>query len=186
MALTPTLADPGADPDDEVTSGWSVGRVLGVVAALAMVLFWIWILAGGPDRKNPDYLDDRAFAKRTQQRCAAMLRQLDRLPAAADSKTPDERADVIVEATDEIRAMVDDIEADAPKTGDDHTRITGWLKEYRVWLDDRDDYARRLRQDARAQFLIDTNPAGDSVDRSVTNFADINNIPECDTPGDVG
>jgi len=184
MGLAPSLADPGADAP--TSNGWTVGRVLTVVAVLVIVGFWAWIFAGGPEKANPDYLSDRTFAEWAQDQCAATNRRIDDLQPARDAPSAAERATVIDQASDELTLLVDDLEAKAPSSGDDATRMQGWVRDWRTWIQDRRRYAVALRADPRAQFLVSTNQAGDSVDRPIKNFADINDIPECDPPLDVG
>lgn len=85
-----------------------------------------------------------------------------------------------------LSAMVDDLEADAPRTGDDASSVKGWLKDWRTYISNREDYAAQLRIDKNARFLLDANEAGDPVDRPIEIFADLNEMPDCATPGDVG
>jgi hypothetical protein len=160
--------------------------VLAVVGALAMVGFWAWILSGAPKRDNPDRVDDRQYVAAVDRHCRAAVRAIDALPPAIDSKTPSARADVVDEATAVLGRLVDRIEADAPRAGDDAIRLKGWVRDWRIYLGNRRDYATRLQSDRRAQFLVDVNKAGDPIDRPIKNFADINDIPACDPPGDVG
>ena len=62
---------------------WSVGRILAVVTMLAIAGFWAAIFAGLPKRANPDFLEDRAFARQTESLCAAMVADLADLPNGA-------------------------------------------------------------------------------------------------------
>ena len=48
------------------------------------------------------------------------------------------------------------------------------------------DNPDRLRTDSNAQLLLDRSPLGDSVDKAIQIFTQVNEIPVCDTPGDVG
>jgi hypothetical protein len=50
----------------------------------------------------------------------------------------------------------------------------------------RRDYADRLRVDPEARLLLDQSLGGDSVDKPIEIFADVNDMPTCATPGDVG
>jgi len=184
----PTTTGPEAPPEQPLAMRWSVGRVLTVIVALSMVLFWIWILSGAPAHSNPDRLGDRAFADRTEQRCTDLLAELKELPGAGDFKTADQRADVLDQANALVSTMVDEIEADAPRTGDDAVRIKGWLQDWRLYLQDRRDYASALRTDPDAKLVITVNPKlKDGVDQTITIFArDANDMDDCVPPGDVG
>lgn len=162
-------------------------RTLAVVAALAMFLFWVWILTGGPRKANPDRLDDRAFAEQAEVRCDRLLTDLAALPAAAEATSATERADTLDRANGLVTAMVDDLEADAPLSGDDRISLDGWFADWRIYLDNRRTYAAELEVDPDAQLILAENPElGDGVDRTIMIFADVNDMPSCATPGDVG
>ncbi len=184
------MAQPSApqDLDEPMAMRWSVGRVLAIAVSLALVVFWIWIFSGAPARPNPDRLDDRAFVARAEARCQQLLDDLGELPGPGEFGSADVRADVLEEANVLVAAMVDDLEADAPRTGDDAVRLEGWLGDWRTYLADRADYVERLRVDPEAKLLISINPKlQDPVDKTIQIFADdVNEMPACVTPGDVG
>jgi hypothetical protein len=184
------MAQPSApqDLDEPLAMRWSVGRVLAIAVSVALVVFWIWIFSGGPARPNPDRLDDREFVARAEERCQQLLDDLAELPGPGEFDDADDRADVLEEANVLVGQMVDDLEADAPRTGDDRVRTDGWLGDWRTYLADRADYAERLRSDPEAKLLISINPVlQDPVDKTIQIFADdANDMPACVTPGDVG
>ena len=152
-----------------------------------MVLFWIWILTGGPRRANPDRLDDRAFAASSEERCQQLLEDLDDLPSAATIEGATDRATVLDRATDLVEAMIDDLESGAPRSGDDDLRLTGWFSDWRTYIGDRRAYAEALRADSGARFQVTENAElRDGVDKTIEIFADVNDMPSCATPGDVG
>lgn len=164
----------------------TVGRVAVVVTVLVIAGFWIWVFSGAPRKKNPDYLADRAFAERTQQRCERTDQSLRSLPRAEDARSATERADVVDRATDDLQAMVDRIAADQADNPSDDRIVDLWLDDWRIYLQNRREYATALRRDETARFLVDEKPrANDSYDLVIENFADINDIPECAPPLDV-
>lgn len=154
---------------------------------LGLALFWIAVFAGLFDRKNADYLHDRVFVARTARTCKAAMSAIGKLPPARESPTADQRADVVDRATAALVSMVDRIGADRPRDPKEARVVRLWLADWGVYLADRRDYTRRLRSDAGAKFLLDRKPkANDSYDTVIKNFADINDIPVCDPPLDVG
>lgn len=179
----PATPEPAAAGESGRT--WSIGRVLTVLTVLGLVVFWIWILSGAPSRDNPDRIDDRAFLTTMRDRCTVANKAINHLTPAAESPTAAERADVVDQATAILDRLIDRIEADAPRTGDDAVRFRGWIRDWRTYLANRRDYTRRLRANPSARLLLDVNKAHDSVDRAITNFADINDSPTCEAPGDV-
>jgi hypothetical protein len=184
------MAQPSApeDLDEPMAMRWSVGRVAAIVVSLSLVAFWLWIFSGAPARPNPDRLDDRAFVARSEVRCQQLLDDLAELPGPADFDSASMRAEVLDEANALVSEMVDDLEADAPTTGDDAVRTAGWIGDWRTYVADREDYAERLREDPGAKLLISINTElQDPVDKTIQVFADdVNEMPACATPGDVG
>ena len=163
-----------------------VGRILTVVAVLAMVGFWAWIFAGGPKRANPDRLDDRAFVAQTARRCDTLRADLKRLPNAADATSAAARADVLDRANARVTRFVDAVAADAPQSDGDAKSVDGWIADWRRYVADREDFARRLRSNPDARLYVSKSKLGDTVDRTIEVFADVNDMPDCATPGDVG
>lgn len=175
-----------AEADQPLAMRWTIGRVATVVAVLAMVGFWAWIFAGGPQKENPDRLDDRAFVARTEKRCRALRSDLKALPNAAVLTDAADRAELLDDANALVTGMVDEIEADAPERGEDAASVSGWITDWRLYLADRADYADRLRRDPEAQLLLSRSELGDSVDKTIEIFAQVNDMRDCATPGDVG
>ncbi len=184
------MAEPSApqDLDEPLAMRWSIGRVLAVLVSAGLVVFWIWIFSGAPARPNPDRLDDRAYVARAEARCQQLLDDLGELPGPGEFDSAEHRADVLDEANALVTQMVDDLEADAPTTGDDAVRTGGWIADWRTYLADRADYAERLRRDPDSKLLISVNAElQDPVDKTIQIFADdVNEMPACATPGDVG
>jgi hypothetical protein len=159
--------------------------VLAVVAALAIVLFWLWIFSGAPRRQNPDRLRDRAWVERAEATCAATVDRIEALPPAPSSASSAERADVVDGANQELDAMLT-VLADDPPTGEgDLEVVRPWLADWRTYLDNRRDYERRLRTDPGARLFVDEK-FGDPIETVIGIFADVNDMPSCATPGDVG
>lgn len=186
MATTVHASENGPPDPAEPRRGWTVGRVMTVLVVLALIGFWAWILSGAPRRASPDRLSNRNLVAASARRCRAARQVIDALPSAPESKTAVERAAVVDQATDELDRLVADLTKKTPPSGADAVRFKGWLKEWRLYLQDRRQYTAKLRVNERSQFLLNENPAGDSIDRSIQAFADVNDMPVCATPGDVG
>ena len=179
---------PPADLEGEapLAMTWTTGRVAAVVAILAIALFWAWVFSGAPAKQNPDYLDDRTYAAALEARCTELRTDIGELPRASETPERLDRAEVIDQANAMIGEFIDDVSAAAPTTGEAGTAMEGWLADWRTYLADREDYVDRLRNDEGDRFYVDESPLGDTVDRTIEVFADINRIPDCATPGDVG
>jgi hypothetical protein len=164
---------------------WSFARVLAVTTGLALILFWLWIFSGAPRKQNPDYLEDRAWAERTEATCAATVARIDDLPAAPSAGSSSERAAVVDRANDELEAMLDELDVDLPSSQEDVEVVRPWLADWRTYLANRRDYADRLRTDPDAQLLVDEK-FRDSIETVIGTFAEVNEMDSCVVPGDVG
>jgi hypothetical protein len=186
---SPDEADaPGTTGDelDDDRRGWTPARIAAVVVGLAIALFWIWIFSGAPAKDNPDQLDDPSYVSALEARCVDLRADIAELPLPEETPTAPERAAVIAEANALIATFIDDVEADAPTEGDDAISMAGWLTDWKLYLANREDYVERLNEDASARLLLDESELGDSVDKTIQIFAEINRIPDCATPGDAG
>jgi hypothetical protein len=186
---SPDEADaPGSTGEgrDDDRRGWTPARIAAVVVGLAIALFWIWIFSGAPAKDNPDQLDDPSYVRALEARCVDLRADIAGLPLPEETPTAPERAAVIAEANTLIATFIDDVEAGAPTDGDDAISMAGWLTDWKLYLANREDYVERLNEDASARLLLDESELGDSVDKTIQIFAEINRIPDCATPGDAG
>lgn len=160
-------------------------RVL--AAAVVIGSFSLWVVAlGRIGVSDPlDTLEDRAFAEAAEPRCAAALADVERLPPASAARTATERAVTIDEATDRLEALVGELRALAPGSGEDGRVVAAWLDDWATYLGDRRGYAARLRDDETAELQLSTR-RGQDITRPMDNLANVNGMPSCATPGDVG
>ena len=164
----------------------SLARGAAVLATIGMLAMWGYVvyLAFGPGRQPPpDRLDDPAFAAAAQSVCRAALDDVARLPSAAQSTDPDERADTIDAANERFAQMLDELAALAP-AGDDGEVVDAWLADWQVYLGDRQAYADALRRDPEARLLV-TPKDNEQVTEFIDAFAADNRMPSCGTPLDV-
>jgi hypothetical protein len=158
-----------------------------VVGAAVVASFGLWVVAlarigvGDP----PDTLANGAFPAAAEPRCAAALADIELLPAAMTARSATERAATLDQATDRLDALVGELHALAPTDGEDAVTVRAWLDDWGTYLADRRDYATRLRSDERAEFQLSTRN-GQGITRPMDNLAEVNDMPSCTTPGDVG
>ena len=88
-------------------------------------------------------------------------------------------------ANDELEAMLDGLDVDLPSSQEDQAVVRPWLADWRTYLDNRRDYADRLRTDPDAQLLVDEK-FSDSIETVIGTFAEVNEMDSCVVPGDVG
>jgi len=160
------------------------GRVAAVVVCLGLALLWIYVLTQRPERVAGT-LTDPAFAQAAQPICLATVQRLAELPQAFEVPDGAARADVVEASDVELAAMLDRLEAVAPTEGEDAAMVREWLDDWRTHLGDRADYARRVRVDGSARFYV-TAKDRDQITDPIDHFAEVNRMPACATPGDLG
>lgn len=164
----------------------STSRLLGwvgiavVVAISAVVWVYAFVLA---DPEPTDKLASPAFATEAKPICARAVKQLDdaglQLKKAA---TPLERADLVKQADDILKTMVDGLKPIAPTTGDDARLITAWLGDWRTWFSDRAKWEATLREGKGSAFFETQRETGEPNSTALTKLAVSNDIPDCGIP----
>ena len=177
--------------DDPPGRRWTPTRVVLAIVVIALVSMWVYVLylAFGPGRQPPiDRLDDPAFARAAEQRCAAAVADVDELPVASASPNATARAEVLDQANATFAAMLDDLDGmvDLAPAGDQRQRTTEWLADWRTYLGDREEYADALRTDPGARLLVSEKPGqGQQITGWIDEFAKANRMPSCASPLDA-
>lgn len=171
--------DPARRPWYRRPTGW----LLALIVAGSFVL-WFYAFSGLARRDPPDTLDEAAYAAAAQPICAASRARIDALPIAQATRSPEERAAVLSDATDELVVMVDRLRDLTPGTDRDRAIVTAWLEDWDRYVADRRAYAAVLATGTDAQFVL-TARNGEIYTKSMDNLATVNDMLECKTPGDV-
>lgn len=168
---------------------WTPGRVFGLIVALSVVLVWgyVMFIAFTDGRAEPrDRLSDVAYRERAEATCAPFAEAVAELPLASELETPQERADVLDEATAVLRQMVAALESvEPPSVTDEAAAVERWVDDWWTYLDDRDAYSERFREGLDEAFRV-TDVGGQQIDTSIDDFAHVNYMESCETPNDVG
>lgn len=191
----PSVTDmPGPDAgndDANPSPGRRAGRalVLPLVAALLAMWGYVIYLALFEGRQPPaDRIEEPAFAEAAETRCARALDEVDTLPLATESPTPEDRADVLDQANAMFGSMLGDLErmTDLVPQGDDRDRTEAWLADWRIFLEDRESYASALRTDPEARMLVSEKAGeGRHITGWIDEFAKANRMASCASPTDA-
>jgi hypothetical protein len=169
-------------------------RRFGVIAiVLSFVGIWGYVmyLTFFEGRAEPrDRLDDTDFTAAAEEACAESNAFFADLPFANEVSSPEERADLLDEASDELEVLVSRLEGLVPpRDADEATAVQRWLADYRTFIQDRREYADAQRDpssDRYDQPFAVTDRGGFQIDVLIDDFAGINDMPSCETPNDVG
>lgn len=161
-------------------------RVLATVFVVACVAFWIF--AFSPWARDiftaPDQLDDEAYVAALDARCARTMADLDELPPPRRAETPNERAEILVAANEQLRRLVDDLDTVPGGTADDRRLVGRWLEDWEIYLADRSSHVERLLTEGDVAFL-NTEEDGVFIAERMSGFVRVNDIDNCALPGDL-
>ena len=163
-------------------------RLVGVAAIVGFAGFWIWALFFA-SKEAVNRIDDRAWAERAQEICRDA--DADR-EALADFRRVDEndpamlaeRGDLIDRVTDVIERMLDDVVAVDPTDDKGRAIVPQWEADYRIYLDDRRQFADGLRAGRNEPFR-ETAVDGIPISEKLEVFAGDNEMPACAPPHDL-
>jgi hypothetical protein len=187
MERSPVEVRDAREPDPPARRRLSLAAGVQIAIALAVIAGWaaiyVWTVTG--DRSDPpDRLDDPAFAAAAEPICAATRADIDDLGLPTEVSSPAERAAMVAAENDLLLAMLDDVEALPRPAGDDADWIGQWLGDWRLHVQDRQDWADDLAA-GDDHLFVESARAGEQVSKVVDNFAEVNDMPSCATPGDV-
>ncbi len=179
----PDLSDLGAESTTP-RRRFSPARIA-VIAICAFILgMWIIVYVWSAVQPTPDKLSSPAFPQQAERICKATADELAALPKAQQSPNNVARADVVDQTNRDLRTMLARLAAIAP-SGKDGRMVSEWLNDFRVYLGNREDYARRLRTDPGARFYEDQKLAGEQISIPIGNLATANHMDDCIAPEDL-
>ncbi len=183
--VTPYASPPAADREIEPRSPWTlIGRATVVVLALSLTAMWVYAFFG--DHGVPGRLENPTFPALAEPVCEATMGRIDQLPRADQTPTADERADVVDQGSDDLDAMLTELQRLVPPGQAETEPVNQWLADWRTYVHDRRDYTTELRVDPMTRFAV---TQSDRDNRQVTGaldrFAAINGMAACSIPDDL-
>jgi hypothetical protein len=170
----------------------SRGRVLSRLAVglalVVFVVFWTWALFFA-SKEAVNKIGDRAWAERARTICDTANEAREEL---ADFRRVDpdddemlrERADIVDRATDIVEQMVDDVVAVEPTDEKGRAIVPDWEADYRIYLQNRRDFADELRAGENVPFR-EAETGGIPISERISTFAGDNEMASCSPPRDV-
>ena len=160
-------------------------RCLAVLAA-SSTLVWIGAIAWGTfgDPKIAGVLEDRRFPPLAEPICKEAMDKVLAFPEAHEAASPTERAGVIRQSTAIVQTMQADLRTVVPE-GPETRYINEWIDDWSIHINDRLDFADRLDAKGAGEEFFETTKADTQISKSLNNFAEVNNMGSCQTPGDV-
>jgi hypothetical protein len=185
-AAPPDAPLPGHEVDGSPQRRSPVPLVLGGLFTVVTLGLWAYAFFIYDPGRKVDELADRTFPTAAEQVCAEALTRIEALPPAETARDAGERAAVVDQANDILTDMVGRLRQLVPQgQGAVTDGIELWVDDWEIHIGDRANYADALRVDDGARFL-ETRKARRQISRAVDGFAEVNRMPSCATPTDVG
>ena len=168
--------------------GHVLSRLAIGLALVVFVAFWTWALFFA-SKEAINKIGDRDWAARAEAICQsanearaelADFRRVD----PDDAEMLRERADIVDRATDIVERMVDDVVAVEPADDKGRAIVPDWEADYRIYLENRRDFADELRNGDNVPFR-EAESQGVPISERISTFAGDNEMESCAPPRDV-
>ena len=185
--MSVTVAPDNNELDEHRPNPWLRGLLLVILTAFAA--FWIWALFFA-SKEAVNRIEDRAWAERAEAICLEATKERIELAdlTRIDQAGPEliyRRAEIVDESTAILEAMLDDVVAVAPADAKGQGIVPLWEEEYRVYLQDRRDYADQLRETGENLAFYETAVDELPITERLATFAGDNEMSTCAPPIDL-
>jgi hypothetical protein len=168
-------------------------RIVLAAVVLGIAAMWVYVLFIGK-AQSPNKLADETWAERAEPICAATAHRVNALPPARDFRdiTPKsealrQRAVVGQQATDLLRAQLDQLRALAPPTGQyDERLLAAWFADWESYLGDRQVHIADWQAGQDRPFAEGVAEGGGPITDRMDSLAQVNGMPSCEVPLDFG
>ena len=162
-----------------------------LLTGICILIGAMWVYAFGfASRESMNRIGDESWMARSEARCLIAendrfaMENLNRLDPTSRADL-NKKADIVTIATDSLEAAIDDIEADVPSDPKGKEIVLKWIREYRIYLEDRRDFIEALRTAERRPYFAETEIEGVPVSERIGKFARENDMRTCQPPLDL-
>jgi hypothetical protein len=161
-------------------------RVLAILVVILIAGLWSYALWGPTKKTAPGVMSDPSFGRAAQLICTDAASIISALPPAYSSPDAGARAEVIQQSNAALTIMLARLAAIAPSAdqGKDAAMVQEWLGDWQTFMGDRERFVAALETDPNARFFV-TMKDRRQVTEPVDFFATYNDMPNCETPGDL-
>ncbi|MFM1789687.1 MAG: hypothetical protein RLZZ526_14 [Actinomycetota bacterium] len=166
----------------------TVALAVKILGGAFIVFMWFYAYVLAP-RESANNIDDRDWSARSEATCARAaeyrtgLADMSRIDPG-DASALRKKADIIDLATDSVVQVLDSIAADTPSTAKGRELVPEWIKDFRVYVEDRRDYTSRMRAGNLVEFS-ESIVEGIPITERLGKFARENFMPACQPPRDL-
>ena len=178
-SVDPRLDEAGHFRREERKPGLTPFKILFPIGVVLFVAFWAWALFFA-SKTAVNKIDDVAWTERAESICAPVKAELRSMELLANPSL-EVRADLVVQSTDMLAAMLDDVEAVQPSDPKGQAIVPDWIADWRILVQDRYNYAERLRSGQDVPFT-ESAVRNVPITERIETFAGDNAMPSCAPP----
>lgn len=161
------------------------------LTGICVFLGAMWVYAFGfAPRESVNRIGDIAWMARAEARCLIAenerfaLENLSRLDPTNRADL-NKKADIVTIATNSLEAAINDIAKDIPSDPKGRAIVPKWIREYRIYIEDRRDFIESLRTSSRRPYFAETEVEGVPISERLGKFARENDMKKCQPPLDL-
>lgn len=150
---------------------------------------WVYAFGFAP-RESINRINDDEWKARSQARC--LVAEDERFSLAdntemdpTDQAALRKKADIVDKATDALERAIDDISSDKPSDAKGQALVPMWISDYRIYIQDRRDFAEELRTADRRPYFSESEVEGVPISERIGKFARENDMKACQPPKDL-
>lgn len=159
------------------------------LVCLPIAAMWVYAF-GFASRESVNKIGDTAWQARAQAICLEAqnyrfsLEDLSKMdPTDRDALA--KKADIVDKATDSLEVAINKIAEQLPNDDKGKAIVPDWIADYRVYVENRREFAERLRTATRRPYFSETEVEGVPISERIGKFARENDMKACQPPVDL-
>lgn len=164
-------------------------RVGLTIVCIPIAAMWVYAF-GFASRESVNKIGDKTWQANAQAICLDAqnyrfsLEDLSEMDPT-DTQAMAKKADIVDKATDSLAEAIDKISKLTPSDEKGKAIVPDWLADYKVYIENRRQFAERLRTEDRRPYFSETEVEGVPISERIGKFARENNMKACQPPVDL-
>lgn len=159
------------------------------IVCLPIAAMWVYAF-GFASRESVNKIKDTEWQARAQAICLEAqnyrfsLEDLSEMDPT-DSSAMKKKADIVDKATDSLEAAITKIAEQNPTDAKGMAIVPDWIADYRIYIENRRQFADNLRTATRRPYFSETEVEGVPISERIGKFARENDMRACQPPVDL-
>ena len=166
-----------------------IARISLTVICGLLLAMWVYGL-GFASRESANRINDTAWMARSQAHCKTAedfrftMQDMTAMDPS-DILSLKKKADIVDAATNSLEKAIDLISLDKPTDAKGLALVPLWIADYRIYIQDRRDFAAELRTVEKRPYFSESVIEGVPISEKIGKFARENSMKTCQPPYDL-